>query len=250
MAVAQKDGLVGRRDFLKATGVGMAGIFGLYFGGCTIPGYYVPADQQVSKALVTSVSLGLKPGVSRLEGVVKALREIGVSNIASARGLDAKDENITIDAVTGDNMIEVLLFRNKVFYRSLSISVDAGTATRMYLHMAHTEGKNAVIVVSPDMTRDDRTVVAVLLDKEPQKRYFIGLKYFPQWGTRGMADPMINGSDLGGGGVTFVARGSDGFPWPKAFILKANGSEPIVKEKPMLETLDCDCLMQWYTKGR
>lgn len=249
----KKERLLNRREFLASTAAcGAIVVFGRYLGGCAVPASYVQAHQPVATKDAAPFVVELKPGVSTLDETVEKLKKRGVSNITKARGLDAKNDNITIDAVTGDNFYHVLLFRNKVFHRALNIGADEGTATRIYLHVAKAEGSNAIIVISPDLQHEFSSVVAVLLDKESPKRYFISTSYFPEWVRyRGMSDPLINGTDLDGNGVTFVARGVDGMPWDKALVLRCDGKGlPQVTSIDMQKILHCDCIVDWYWKRK
>jgi len=244
---------INRRDFLKnAATFGCVAVFGKYLGGCAFPANYVQVHQPIASIDARSILTELKSGVSTLDETMEKLKKRGVSNITKARGLDAKNDRITIDAVTGDNVYHVLLFRNKVFHRALNIGADEGTATRMYLHVAKAEGSNAIIVISPRLEHDFSSVVAVLLDKESPKRYFISTSYFPEWVMyRGMSDPLINGTDLDGQGITFVARGVDGMPWDKALVLRCDGkSLPQVTSIDMQKILHCECIVDWYWKRK
>lgn len=252
---AQGPGMA-RREFLRCA-LGMGAAATLAGAGCSIPANYVPDSQPISNAgAITSGSLGLVAGVSKKDTVIELLRKKGITNIATARGLDAKNDKVTIDAVTGDNMLEVLLFRNLVFHRALGIGADAGTATRMHLHVAKAEGWNAVIVVSPDIVRDESNSMVVLLDRVPQdrfppKRYFIPVvvSNFPEWaGGSGMTDPLMNGHDLDGTGVTFVARGTNGWPWEYALIIKCDGKQLNITPVGMQKVLGCECLSDWFWK--
>ena len=244
---------INRRQFLEsAATLSCIAVFGKYLGGCTFPANYVQVHQPVATANAASFLAQLKPGMSTLDEIVEKLKKRGVSNITKARGLDVKNDRITIDVVTGDNFYHVLLFRNKVFHRALNIGADEGTATRIYLHVAKAEGSNAIIVVSPDLQREVSSVVAVLLDRDVPKRYFISTSYFPEWVRfRGMGDPLINGTDLDGQGVTFVARGVDGMPWDKALVLRCDGKgPPQITRIGMQKTLHCECIADWYWKRK
>lgn len=224
---------------------------GLASTSCSIPANFTPTHQPVAKTSITAGELGLKAGVTKKDEAVELLRRNGVTNISTARGLDAGDDKVTIDAVTGDNMHEVLLFRNLAFHRALGIGADEGTATRMYIHLAKAEGRNAVIIVSPDIMRDESSSVIVLLDRIPPKRYFISVSMsnFQEWaGGRGMTDPMMNGHDLGGAGVTFVARGIEGWPWQYALIVKCDGKQLTITPVDMRKVLGCECLTEWFWK--
>lgn len=238
-----------RRGFLQsALAMGAVAAFGRYLGGCSFPANYVQEHQLVKKTDASAVVAELKPGITKLDSAFGLLKSRGITNVIRARGLDVNDGNVTIDAVAGDNLYHVLLFRNNVFHKSLNIGADDGTATRIYLHIAKAEGSNAVIVVSPDLTRDGANVVAVLLDRNRPKRYFISTSYFKEWHLgRGMTDPLMNGSDLDGNGITFVARGIDGFPWKDAVILRCDGKHPpAVTRIDMQKVLHCECIVNWY----
>jgi len=251
--MAKQSRSINRRDFLKSAATcSCIAVFGKYLGGCAFPASYVQAHQPIATKDAAPFVAELKPGVSTLDETVEKLKKRGVSNITKARGLDAKNDSITIDAVTGDNFYHVLLFRNKVFHRALNIGADEGTATRIYLHVAKAEGSNAIIVVSPDLQHEYASVVAVLLERDAPKRYFISTSYFPEWvNMRGMNDPLMNGTDLDGNGVTFVARGVDGLPWDKALVLRCDGKgQPQVTRIDMQKLLHCECIVDWYWKRK
>jgi len=212
---------------------------------CTVPAAYTTQFQNPVKTAASARALGLRRGASTWNGTLGALRKMGVTNIATARGLDAKDQKATIDAVSGDYMGEVLLFRNGVFHSALSIGADGNENTGMYLHIVHTEGVNAVAVVSSEMSRQGYPSVFVLLEREPPKRYFISHGMFPGAET-GINDPLMVGDDLSGTGVTFVWRDFRGFPAENGVILKCDGKGLAVTKIGMQKLLGCECLWQWY----
>jgi hypothetical protein len=222
---------------------------------CAIPSVYMAEYQKAAKTDANAQTLGLRKGVSGYEETLKLLRKRGVTNIATARGLDAAasakadagGKDVIIDAVTGDFMGEVLIFRNRVFSGALAIGADAGVATRMYLHIVHTEGLNAVAIVSNDISRQGFPSIAVLLDRPSPKRYFISHGNFPGAET-GFNDPLMVGDDLGGNGVTFVWRDHRGFPAEDGVILKCDGKELKVTKVGMQKLIGCDCIYGWYNK--
>jgi len=214
---------------------------------CMVPSRSVPKYEDVRQTDLSADSLGLRRGVSKLDDVKESLRK-RASNVVSAQGLDAKGGNAMIEALSADGMAQLLIFKNNKFEKALPVGCEKGTNTKMYLHVAKTEGTNAVIVVSQEIRSRGIPSVIVVLDRDPPKRYAIAYDFFPEW-FKGVVDPLMVGGDLDKDGVTFVARGENHLPWDNALILKCDGKKVEVRQVSMQEAAQgCECIGEWFSK--
>jgi hypothetical protein len=219
-------------------------IISLLLVGCAVPAPYVPSHQAISPGATSRDLSGLRRGLP-FERARARLEQSGATNIAVARSVS---NGVVVEAMTADLAPVVLLFRDGRLHRSLPIGCDAGTNTRVYLHLAEAEGTAAVIVVAGELRSQGVPSVFVLLDREAPRRYVIAFDYFPEW-FRGVVDPKIVGTKLALG-VTFVARGDDGLPWQRALVLACDGRSVSVTPLSMRKALGCECLYEWFNRGR
>jgi len=211
--------------------------------GCVGPAVHRPIHELVASLPTPSLSL---PAGTGLDQALQRLHRIGATNIARARGVEGDD---SLEAVTADGLQEVLLFRDGRLSRTLPIGCDRGTNVRSYLHLARSEGRTAVIVLSSTLRHQGVPSVMVLLDREPARRYVIAHDHFPEW-FKGLVDPRIVGADLDRPGVIFVARDDSGLPWDNAVIFRCDGRQVQVTPVSMARAARCSCIYDWYTGAR
>ena len=210
--------------------------------GCFGPAVRLPARERAAPLR----EYRPPPRGTPLPEVRRELSRRGATNVASARGVDGRQE---LEALTADGLAHVLLFRDGRLSRALPIGCDRGTDVRSFLHLARAEGAVAVVLLSPSVLSRGVPAAFVLLDRRPARRYVIAHDLFPEW-FKGVVDPRIVGTELGWPGVTLVARGDDGRPWDQALIFRCDGKRVEITPVSMLEAARCDCIRDWYAGVR